>query len=47
MQNGDMDIFAAGKYLDTFATLDQGVMLQERIVVVESQRVDILLVAPL
>lgn len=47
MQNGAMDVFAAGKYLDTVVTVDQRIMLQERIVVVESRRIDILLVAPL
>ncbi len=47
MQNGAMEIFAAGKYLDTFVTVDGRVRLGERTVVVESHRIDILLVAPL
>ncbi len=47
MQSGAMDIFAAGKYLDTFVIDDQHVTLRERLVVVDSRRIDILLVAPL
>ena len=47
MQSGAMEIFAAGKYLDQFHVTDEQVLLTERIVVLESRRVDILLVAPL
>jgi len=47
MQSGEMEIFAAGKYLDNFQVSKDQVLLNERIVVLESRRVDILLVAPL
>lgn len=47
MQSGEMEIFAAGKYLDQFEVTNDQVQLIERIVVLESRRVDILLVAPL
>jgi len=47
MQSGEMEIFAAGKYLDKFQVSDDQILLTERIVVLESRRVDILLVAPL
>ena len=47
MQHGAMEIFAVGKYLDTFVTVDRRVRLRERIVVLESRRIDILLVMPL
>ena len=47
MQDGRSDLFATGKYLDTVA-IDGGVpKLQERIVVLDSRQVDILLVLPL
>ncbi len=47
MQSGEMAIFAAGKYLDQFEISDDQVLLSDRTVVLESRRVDILLVAPL
>lgn len=47
MQSGGMEIFAAGKYLDHFALNGEQVLLRERLVILESRRVDILLVAPL
>lgn len=47
MQDGRSDLFATGRYLDTIV-LDGGVpKLQERIVVLDSRQVDILLVLPL
>ena len=47
MQDGGSRIFATGKYLDVIA-LDSGrPLLAERLVVLESRRVDILLVYPL
>jgi anthranilate 1,2-dioxygenase small subunit len=46
MQDGRTDLFATGKYLDTIV-LEGGAKLQERIVVLDSRQVDILLVMPL
>lgn len=47
MQDGRMEIFAAGKYADVIALTDDGPLFRERRVVLESRRVDILLVYPL
>jgi 3-phenylpropionate/cinnamic acid dioxygenase small subunit len=48
MQEGRMDVFAAGKYLDRIAPQpDGGLKFAERLVVLESRRIDILLVFPL
>ena len=47
MQNGDDSLFATGKYLDTLVAVGNGVRLKSRLVVLESRRVDILLVIPL
>ena len=48
MQEGRMDAFAAGKYLDRIAPQpDGGLKFAERLVVLESRRIDILLVFPL
>jgi anthranilate 1,2-dioxygenase small subunit len=47
MEDGRMDLFATGKYLDEIV-LEGGVArLQERIVVLDSRNVDILIVVPL
>jgi anthranilate 1,2-dioxygenase small subunit len=47
MEDGRMDLFATGKYLDK-VVLEAGVArLQERIVVLDSRNVDILIVVPL
>jgi anthranilate 1,2-dioxygenase small subunit len=47
MEDGRMDLFATGKYLDE-VVLEGGVAkLQERIVVLDSRNVDILIVVPL
>jgi len=47
MQDGGMDIFAVGKYVDTIV-LDNGEpRLKDRRVVLDSRRIDILLVYPL
>ena len=48
MQEGRMDTFAAGKYLDRIAEQPDGSLrFTERLVVLESRRIDILLVYPL
>ena len=47
MQDGRMEIFAAGKYMDVITLTDAGPLFRERRVVLESRRVDILLVYPL
>jgi len=47
MQNGRMETFAAGKYLDRIVLSGDAPLLAERRVVLESRRVDILLVFPL
>lgn len=48
MQEGRMDTFAVGKYLDRIAERpDGGFRFVERLVVLESRRIDILLVFPL
>jgi anthranilate 1,2-dioxygenase small subunit len=47
MEDGRMDLFATGKYLDE-VVLEGGVTkLQERLVVLDSRNVDILIVVPL
>jgi anthranilate 1,2-dioxygenase small subunit len=47
MQDGRTELFATGKYLDTII-LEKGVpKFQERIVVLDSRHIDILLVIPL
>jgi 3-phenylpropionate/cinnamic acid dioxygenase small subunit len=48
MQEGRMETFAAGKYLDRIAPQPDGrLKFTERLVVLESRRIDILLVFPL
>ena len=47
MQDGGSQIFATGKYLDVIAFDSDRPLLAERLVVLESRRVDILLVYPL
>ena len=48
MQEGRMDTFAAGKYLDRIVVQpDGGLRFAERLVVLDSRRIDILLVFPL
>jgi len=48
MQEGRMDTFAVGKYLDRIVEQpDGGFLFTERLVVLESRRIDILLVFPL
>jgi anthranilate 1,2-dioxygenase small subunit len=47
MQDGTSETFAAGKYLDTIAVEDGWPLFSDRRVVLESRRVDILLVFPI
>lgn len=47
MQDGRMEIFAAGKYLDRIVLAEGTPLLADRRVVLESRRIDILLVFPL
>mgnify|MGYP002640839407 CR=1 FL=1 len=47
MQNGDRELFGTGKYLDVIACDGTTPKLQERRVVLDSRRVDILIVYPL
>lgn len=47
MQTGAMENFATGKYLDRIVPTANGPRFKERIAVIESRRIDILLVAPI
>ncbi|NKB59842.1 MAG: anthranilate 1,2-dioxygenase [Alphaproteobacteria bacterium] len=47
MQNGDMETFASGKYLDSLDVSGKTPKFRRRIVVLDSRRIDILLVFPL
>ena len=47
MQDGRMEIFATGKYVDVITLTGDKPLFQDRRVVLESRRVDILLVYPL
>jgi anthranilate 1,2-dioxygenase small subunit len=47
MQDGAMTLFAAGRYLDRIRLGRDGPLFAERTVVLESRRVDVLLVYPL
>lgn len=47
MQGGSSELFAAGKYLDTFDTSGEQPLIKKRLVVLESRRIDILIVFPL
>lgn len=47
MQGRSTEIFAAGKYLDIIEALSSGLRFRERKVILDSRRVDILLVFPL
>jgi anthranilate 1,2-dioxygenase small subunit len=47
MYTGEMELFAAGKYLDVVDTSGAQASFAERIVVVDSRRIDTLLVYPL
>ena len=47
MRDGDMDIFATGRYLDLYKIRNGDAKLTERIVVCDSSRIDTLLALPL
>jgi anthranilate 1,2-dioxygenase small subunit len=47
MQDGRSDLFATGKYLDVVTFEGGTAKFQERIVVLDSRQVDILLVVPI
>ena len=47
MRDGDMDIFATGRYLDLYKIRNRDAKLTERIVVCDSSRIDTLLALPL
>jgi len=47
MQDGQMDLFAVGKYLDLIDASSEELAFQERLVVLESRRIDVLLCYPL
>jgi anthranilate 1,2-dioxygenase small subunit len=47
MEEGDMSVFACGRYFDRIIKDDDVLRFQERVVVLDSRRVDTLLVIPL
>ena len=47
MRDGEMDIFATGRYLDLYKIRNHDAKLTERIVVCDSSRIDTLLALPL
>lgn len=47
MENGQMDLFAVGKYLDRIDVSGAAPRFAERLVVIESRRIDVLLCYPL
>ena len=47
MQDGRMEIFAVGKYVDLIITDRETILLKDRRVVLDSRCIDILLVYPL
>lgn len=47
MPEGDMSVFACGRYFDRLVEEDGRVRLRERVVVLDSRQVDTLLVVPL
>jgi len=47
MRDGEMDIFATGRYLDLYRIRDRDAKLTERIVICDSSRIDTLLALPL
>ena len=47
MQNGESILFAAGRYQDEIVTGRERPMLRSRTVVLESRRIDVLLVIPI
>lgn len=47
MQNGEMTLFAAGRYLDRVVRADGGWRFAKKLVVLDSRRIDTLLAIPL
>jgi anthranilate 1,2-dioxygenase small subunit len=47
MRTGETDVFATGRYLDRFVVQGDALLLRERIVVCDSNRIDTLLALPL
>jgi hypothetical protein len=47
MYTGEAELFASGKYLDLIALDNDGPRFAERLVVLDSRRIDTLLVYPL
>ena len=47
MQDGEMSVFSAGRYLDEIVVNDETALLRKRIVVTDSARYDTLVVIPL
>ncbi len=47
MRTGDTAVFATGRYLDTYVIEDGKALIEKRIVVCDSSRIDTLLVIPL
>ena len=47
MSEGAMSVFACGKYIDRIVERDGGLKFRERIIVLDSRRIDTLLVTPI
>lgn len=47
MAEGDMSLFSCGRYIDTIAETDDGLKFAERTVILDSRRIDTLLVIPI
>ena len=47
MQDGQMDLFAVGKYLDTIVEEAGELKFAERLAILDSRRIDVLLVLPI
>jgi anthranilate 1,2-dioxygenase small subunit len=47
MHDGDMSVFACGKYLDRIIDRDNILRFAERLVILDSRRVDTLMVIPI
>jgi hypothetical protein len=47
MEDGRMDLFATGKYLDEIVIENGAAKFKERVVVIDSRNIDILIVVPL
>lgn len=46
MAEGDMSVFLAGKYIDTIVETGEGLKFRNRTIILESRRIDTLLVIP-